>query len=72
MKGSHGYAIVFEPSSTGYSAYVPDLPGCVAFGATIEDTTECMRTSIRLYIEALLEDGSPIPEPATVVMELSA
>jgi len=60
------YAVVFEKTATGYSAYVPDLPGCIAAGATLEETTELIRGAIEMHVEALREDGEPIPESTTV------
>lgn len=58
------YAI--EKSETGYAAYVPDLPGCVATGATIDDCKREIRDAIRLHIEGMREDGLPIPEPTSI------
>lgn len=61
------YAVVYEKTSTGYSAYVPDLPGCVAAGSTIEETAQLMRGAIKLHLKAMREDGDPLPEPTTHV-----
>ena len=58
------YAIVIENSGDNYSAYVPDLPGCVATGATRQEVESEIRTAIEFHIEGLREDGSPVP-PAT-------
>ena len=55
------YAIVIEKTKENYSAYAPDLPGCVATGATPEETEEAMREAVRFHIEGLLEDGLPAP-----------
>ncbi|MGO9485919.1 MAG: type II toxin-antitoxin system HicB family antitoxin [Rhodomicrobium sp.] len=55
------YAIVIEKTEENYSAYAPDLPGCVATGATPEETEAAMREAIRFHIEGLLEDGLPVP-----------
>jgi len=60
------YAVLFERTETGYSAHVPDLPGCVAAGETIEETSELMRTAIQLHLAGMREDGEPIPEPRTI------
>jgi predicted RNase H-like HicB family nuclease len=57
------YAIVIEKAASGYSAYVPDLPGCVATGASIEETEAEIAAAIRFHIDGLLEDGTPVPEP---------
>jgi predicted RNase H-like HicB family nuclease len=60
------YAVIYEKTGTGYSAYVPDLPGCIAAGSSLEDVTELMREAIEMHIEGMREDGDPIPEPTTV------
>jgi predicted RNase H-like HicB family nuclease len=62
------YAIVIErvPGSN-YSAYVPDLPGCVATGDTLEEVKQLMEEGIAFHLEGMHEDGSPIPEPTTEV-----
>ncbi len=59
------YAVVYEWAGNNYSAYVPDLPGCVACGDTFEETRQLMKEAIELYIEGLKEDGRPVPEPKT-------
>lgn len=59
------YTVIYEWAGENYSAYVPDLPGCVACGDTVEETEELMKGAIELYIEALRDDGQPIPEPTT-------
>ena len=56
------YAVIYEKTSTGYSAYVPDLPGCIATGKTLAETTELMRGAIEMHLDAMREDGDPIPE----------
>jgi predicted RNase H-like HicB family nuclease len=61
------YAIVVENTGNNYSAYVPDLPGCVATGFTIEETEREIREAIKFHIEGLVEDGQPIPQPASIV-----
>ena len=61
------YAIVIEKAGNNYSAYVPDLPGCVATGTTPEETERCMREAIELHLEGLREDGMPIPLPSSRV-----
>jgi predicted RNase H-like HicB family nuclease len=69
-----GYAIVIEKAASNYAAYVPDLPGCVATGATVEETERLLRDAISLHLDGLQEDGLPIPEPSSVVeyVEVSA
>ncbi len=61
------YAIVIEKGATTYGAYVPDLPGCIATGATVEETERLLREAITLHLEGMREDGLPIPEPSSVV-----
>lgn len=61
------YAIVIERAGENFSAYVPDLPGCISVGDTIEETEANIRVAIALHLEGLREHGDPIPEPATVV-----
>ena len=61
------YAVVFEKTSTGYSAYVPDLPGCVAAGATLDETAELIRSGIEFHLNAMRQDGDVIPESTTHV-----
>jgi predicted RNase H-like HicB family nuclease len=61
------YAIVIEKAPTNYSAYVPDLPGCVATGATVEETESLLREAIDLHLEGMRDDGLLIPEPVSVV-----
>jgi len=60
------YAVLFEKTETGYSGYVPDLPGCVAAGATLEEATELIRGAIRMHLAGMAEDGEAIPEPKTI------
>ena len=60
------FAVNYEKTSTGYSAYVPDLPGCIAAGATFEDTAELIRGAIEIHLESMREDGDSIPEPTTI------
>ncbi len=66
------YAIVVEKAEDNYAAYVPDLPGCVATGRTIEETEQNIREAIRFHLDGLLEDGLPIPEPEVVVTYVEA
>jgi predicted RNase H-like HicB family nuclease len=59
------YLVVVEKAGRNYSAYVPDLPGCVATGTTVEDTQRNIREAVAMHIEGLREDGLPVPEPQT-------
>ena len=60
------YATVIEKSETGYGAYVPDLPGCVAVGETLDETARLIREAIEFHLESLREDGIVVPEPSTI------
>ncbi len=60
------YAIVIEKGHNNYSAYVPDLPGCVSTGLSIEEIENNMKEAISFHIEGLQEDGLPIPQPTTI------
>jgi predicted RNase H-like HicB family nuclease len=55
------YAIVIEKAGANYSAYVPDLPGCIATGSTVPDTEASIREAIELHLSAMRDDGTPIP-----------
>jgi predicted RNase H-like HicB family nuclease len=61
------YAVVIEQAENNYSAYVPDLPGCVATGNTIAETEQAIREAIEFHIEGLREDGAAIPQPTSRV-----
>ena len=61
------YAIVIEKAGGNYSAYVPDLPGCVATGATVEETEREICDAIEFHLAGLREDGAPIPAPTSSV-----
>lgn len=58
------YAIVIEKAEANYSAYVPDLPGCVATGATAQDAEAAIRDAIEFHLEGLREAGTPPPTPS--------
>jgi predicted RNase H-like HicB family nuclease len=58
------YVVVYEKSATGWSAYVPDLPGVVTTGPTQENAKQLIREAIAFHLEGLREDNLPIPEPA--------
>ncbi len=61
------YAIIIEQTHNGYSAYVPDLPGCVAAAGSFEDTEKLIRDAVVVHLESLQEHGDSIPEPQTSV-----
>ncbi len=60
------YVMIIEPGERNYSAYLPDLPGCVATGKTIEEVRQRMREAIELHLEGMREDGLPIPQPTSL------
>ncbi len=61
------YAAVIENAGSNYSAYVPDLPGCIATGDTLEETVVAIREAIAFHLDGLREDGAPIPPPSSKV-----
>ena len=61
------YAVVIENSGANFSAYVPDLPGCVATGASVEETEQNIREAIAFHLDGMREDGTPIPPPSSRV-----
>jgi predicted RNase H-like HicB family nuclease len=61
------YAIVIENAGANYSAYVPDLPGCVAVGESLVEVERYIREAIEFHLDGMREDGSPIPPPSSKV-----
>ena len=61
------YAVVIEKTAGNYSAYVPDLPGCVATGSTFEEAAKQIREAIALHLDGLREDGAPVPPASSHV-----
>lgn len=61
------YAIVIEKAEANYAAYVPDLPGCVATGDSVEDVEQGIREAIEMHLAGLREDGLPVPPPSSAV-----
>jgi predicted RNase H-like HicB family nuclease len=66
------YAVVIEKANDNFSAYVPDLPGCVATGPTVEATENEIREAIRFHIEGLKADGLPVPVPTSIAEYVEA
>ena len=64
------FAVVIEEGPKNYSAYVPDLPGCVSTGQTLAEVEKNIREAIEYHIEGMIEDGDPIPEPTSRVIEV--
>ena len=59
------YLIVIEPTETGFSAYSPDLPGCVSTGGNREEVLRNMKEALAFHLEGMVQEGLPIPEPRT-------
>ena len=59
------YAVVIERTDNGYSAYVPDLPGCIAAGDSRAETERLIREAIAMHVQSLKEQGHPVPDPST-------
>ncbi len=64
------YTIIIEKAGNNYSAYCPDLPGCIATGQTVEETVERMKEAIAFHIEGLKKEGLKIPEPTTTAVSI--
>ena len=62
------YTVVLEKTGTGYSAYLPELPGCVAAAGTREETLQLMAEAATGHLEGMAEDGDPIPEPVDALL----
>ena len=59
------YAVIYERGKSGWGAWVPDLPGCVAAGESREEVEQLIAEAIRAHIESLREHGEPVPEPSS-------
>jgi predicted RNase H-like HicB family nuclease len=66
------YAVVIEKAQGNYSAYVPDLPGCVATGNTVAEVEKEIGEAIRFHIEGLKQDGLPVPAPTSIANYIEA
>ncbi|HMK88460.1 MAG TPA: type II toxin-antitoxin system HicB family antitoxin [Methylocystis sp.] len=66
------YGVVIEKAGDNYSAYVPDLPGCITTGDTVAETEREIRQAIRFHIEGLQADGLPVPQPSAVAEYVEA
>lgn len=66
------YAVVIEKADSNYSAYVPDLPGCVATGASVKEVEVEIRDAIRFHIDGLKDDGHPVPSPSAIAEYVDA
>ena len=61
----HKYLVIFEKAGGNYSAYSPDIPGCIATGNTRKEVEKNIKEAISFHIEGLTEDGLPVPEPSS-------
>jgi predicted RNase H-like HicB family nuclease len=66
------YAVVIERAEGNYAAYVPDLPGCVSTGETLEEVEKNIREAMQFHIDGLKEDGISVPEPSAVCEYIEA
>ena len=66
------YAVIFEKAPSNWCAYVPDLPGCVTTGKTLEETRGLIKEAIQFHLEGLRLHGYPVPEPVTVADTVEA
>ncbi len=66
------YAMIIEQGERNYSAYLPDLPGCIVTGQTIEEVKQRMSEAIELHLRGMREDGLPIPEPTSLAEYVEA
>ena len=66
------YAVVIEKAKQNYSAYVPDLPGCIATGDTVAEVEAEIGEAIRLHVEGMLEDGIAVPAPSAIAEYIEA
>jgi predicted RNase H-like HicB family nuclease len=64
------YAVIFEQAPSNWAAYVPDLPGCMTTGRTLEETRRNIREAIQGHLETLRQFGDPIPEPSSLAGEV--
>lgn len=62
----HRFLVIIESGKRNYSAYAPDLPGCVATGKTLEEVKNNMREAINMHLQGMLEDNDPIPSSSTL------
>ncbi len=67
---SRKYAVIFEKAEHNWAAYVPDLPGCITTGATLEETEQNIREAIEGHLRTLMEFGEPVPQPTSLAKEI--
>jgi predicted RNase H-like HicB family nuclease len=66
------YTAIYTKTKTGYSAHIPDLPGCIAAARTLAQTKQYMGEAVALHLQGMREDGTRIPRPSTVAAEVEA
>ena len=64
------YAVIFEQAENNWAAYVPDLPGCITTGSTVEETERNIREAIEGHVRTLREFGEPVPAPTSLAKEI--
>lgn len=64
------YTVFIEPTATGFSVHVPDLPGCIAAASTLEETHELIKEAIKFHIETMRDHGDVVPEPKRHVEQI--
>ena len=64
------YAVIIEGEGASFSAYVPDLPGCVAAGSSVEEAEALIREAVELHVASLREHGEPVPPPSTAAVRV--
>ncbi len=64
------YVAILEKGEHNYSAYVPDLPGCISTGDSLEEAKQMIREALKAHINAMRKDGDPLPEPSTRATEV--
>lgn len=64
------YAVIIEGNGNSFSAYVPDLPGCVATGESVDEVETLIREAIQLHLESLRTHGEPVPQPTTAAVRV--
>ena len=68
------YLVIIEPTATGFSAYSPDIPGCVSTGETRDEVAQNMKEAVMFHLDGLKEEGQPMPQPNTeaVICEIES
>jgi predicted RNase H-like HicB family nuclease len=64
------YAVIFERAESNWAAYVPDLPGCISTGKTLEETERNIREAIQGHLKTMLDFGQPVPPPTSLAKEV--